>query len=216
MPSMTSTSTTSPSSFSTMYWAAVAPTLPAPTTVILGRAAIRSPFRARSPGGLGGVERRAGPEPRDLLAGHAVPELQLLGTSVGLLDPDRHRLAGLEPGEADDRDPVTLLEPLVVRRGLERQRQDPLLLEVRLGDPGKAAHHDHRAAKVAGGHRRVLAAGALAVVLVPDRDPPLAGRLHGPRGLGEVLVGLAGERVHTLAGGAGEGVDRAQEHVVAD
>src|SRR5215470_9366026 len=38
MPSMTSTSTTSPSSRSTAYWATEAPTLPAPTTVILGRA----------------------------------------------------------------------------------------------------------------------------------------------------------------------------------
>src|SRR5437762_4255533 len=36
-PSMTSTSTTSPSSRSTTYWATEAPTLPAPTTVILGR-----------------------------------------------------------------------------------------------------------------------------------------------------------------------------------
>src|ERR1700693_2543788 len=38
MPSITSTSTTSPSSFSTAYWAIEAPTLPAPTTVIFGRA----------------------------------------------------------------------------------------------------------------------------------------------------------------------------------
>src|SRR5215471_140927 len=37
MPSMTSTRTTSPSSRSTAYWATEAPTLPAPTTVILGR-----------------------------------------------------------------------------------------------------------------------------------------------------------------------------------
>src|SRR5206468_10522376 len=44
-PSMTSTSTTSPSSSSTAYWATVATTLPAPTTVILGRAPILSPYR---------------------------------------------------------------------------------------------------------------------------------------------------------------------------
>src|SRR5437870_11869545 len=36
-PSITSTSTTSPNSFSTTYWATEAPTLPAPTTLILGR-----------------------------------------------------------------------------------------------------------------------------------------------------------------------------------
>src|SRR5262245_20513491 len=41
MPSTTSTSTTSPSSFSTAYCATEAPTLPAPTMVIFGRAAIR-------------------------------------------------------------------------------------------------------------------------------------------------------------------------------
>src|SRR5436189_5055105 len=41
MPSTTSTSTTSPSSFSTTYWATLAPTLPAPTTVIFARAVIR-------------------------------------------------------------------------------------------------------------------------------------------------------------------------------
>src|SRR5262245_61339126 len=38
MPSITSTRTTSPSSRSTAYWATLAPTLPAPTTVIFGRA----------------------------------------------------------------------------------------------------------------------------------------------------------------------------------
>src|SRR5438876_2522620 len=41
MPSTTSTSTTSPSSFSTTYWATLAPTLPAPTTVIFARAVSR-------------------------------------------------------------------------------------------------------------------------------------------------------------------------------
>src|SRR6266436_706097 len=40
MPSITSTSTTSPSSRSTVYWATEAPTWPAPTTVIFGRAMI--------------------------------------------------------------------------------------------------------------------------------------------------------------------------------
>src|SRR4029450_2722061 len=40
MPSTTSTSTTSPSSFSTTYCATLAPTLPAPTTVIFGRGCV--------------------------------------------------------------------------------------------------------------------------------------------------------------------------------
>src|SRR2546428_13746770 len=43
---MTSTRTTSPSSFSTAYWATEAPTLPAPTTVILGRPASNVPSLA--------------------------------------------------------------------------------------------------------------------------------------------------------------------------
>src|SRR5256712_11370477 len=43
---MTSTRTTSPSSFSTAYWATEAPTLRAPTTVILGRPASNVPSLA--------------------------------------------------------------------------------------------------------------------------------------------------------------------------
>src|SRR5205814_8538717 len=49
MPSITSTNTTSPSSFSTAYWATVAPTLPAPTTVIFGLAIRASPCSGSSP-----------------------------------------------------------------------------------------------------------------------------------------------------------------------
>src|SRR5262245_59382846 len=56
-PSMTSTRTTSPSSFSTAYCATLAPTLPAPTTVILGLGIV---LLIRSP-------RTAGPQPRDVL-----------------------------------------------------------------------------------------------------------------------------------------------------
>src|SRR5713101_2088445 len=68
MPSITSTSTTSPSSFSTAYWATVAPTLPAPTTVIFGRAITCRPSGSSPcwPSELlspRGVRRRAGPEP---------------------------------------------------------------------------------------------------------------------------------------------------------
>src|SRR5882724_3460836 len=50
-PSITSTRTTSPSSFSTTYWATEAPTLPAPTTVIFGlpEATRASPCSGSSP-----------------------------------------------------------------------------------------------------------------------------------------------------------------------
>src|SRR5574340_980696 len=44
MPSTTSTRTTSPSSFFTVYCATLAPTLPAPTTVIFGRALVLMRF----------------------------------------------------------------------------------------------------------------------------------------------------------------------------
>src|SRR5207247_5423012 len=74
----TCTSTTSSSSFSTAYWATVAPTFPAPTTVILGRAPILSPYRLQLRHVLddGGAELRAlhflGPlhQPREVVGDH--------------------------------------------------------------------------------------------------------------------------------------------------
>src|SRR4030095_5006239 len=97
MPSTTSTSTTSPSSFSTAYCATEAPTLPAPTTVIFGRAAITRPF----------VASAARPEATTSL-------LDLLAAPVRLLDDDLHGPARLERGEAGDGHPVVLLEAIVV------------------------------------------------------------------------------------------------------
>src|SRR5262245_33890376 len=211
MPSMTSTSTTSPSSFSTAYCATEAPTLPAPTTVIFGRAAIRRPFLL-----LGGVERRPGFEPRDLLAGHGVLDGDLLGAPVWLADPERHRLARLEGRQPDDRHAVVLLDPIVVLGVAERQREHPLLLEVGLVDAGEAADQHRHAAEVARRHRGMLAARALTVVLVADGEPRLALGLQVTRGLREWLAGLPGQRIEALAGLASEGVGRAQEHVVAD
>src|SRR5262245_46882737 len=76
MPSMTSTSTTSPSSFSTAYCATLAPTLPAPTTVILGR--VWPPPRISAlPAGIA-----VRPEPR-LQLGHVLDDG---GAELGALD----------------------------------------------------------------------------------------------------------------------------------
>src|SRR5215813_5439722 len=76
MPSTTSTSTTSPSSFSTAYCATEAPTLPAPTMVIFGRAAIRDVLSWL---GLGGVERHGTSSPAALAA---ASHREKLATSV--------------------------------------------------------------------------------------------------------------------------------------
>jgi len=54
----------------------------------------------------------------------------------------------------------------------------PCFFQIRLVDARKGTHDDGRAAEVARGHRRVLAAAALTVVLVADHDPLHAGRLE--------------------------------------
>src|SRR5439155_25466993 len=114
----------------------------------------------------GGVERRAGPEPRDLLVRHAVVRPDRLGGPVGLADDNGDRLPGRQAPESGDAHAVILPEPFVVARIAERQRQDALLLEVRLVD-AREAPDDHRlAAEIARAHRGVLPARPFAVVLV--------------------------------------------------
>src|SRR5437867_12888040 len=82
-PSITSTSTTSPNSFSTTYWATEAPTLPAPTTLILGRrlmtlsgsarpTCMRAPLQLRHDRDDGRRELRALHLPRGL---HETPQV---------------------------------------------------------------------------------------------------------------------------------------------
>src|SRR5256712_13714112 len=91
---MTSTRTTSPSSFSTAYWATEAPTLPAPTTVILGRPASNVPSLAyRLATEAGGwipdtprPRRRPRPPPPDRPP-PARPPRPLLGTGGALHPP---------------------------------------------------------------------------------------------------------------------------------
>ena len=80
-----------------------------------------------------------------------------------------------ELGETDDVDGVVDQDPLVVVGVREREREDTLLLEVRLVDPGEGTDDDRSPVHVPHLHRRVLARRAFAVVLVADRDPGDAG-----------------------------------------
>src|SRR5207245_9661682 len=96
-PSITSTSTTSPNSFSTTYWATEAPTLPAPTTLILGRrlmtlsgsalpTCMRAPLQLRHGLDDGRPVLRALHIPRALYEAREV-----VGVRLGLV---RHHLSG--------------------------------------------------------------------------------------------------------------------------
>src|SRR5262245_27359437 len=151
MPSITSTSATSPSSRSTAYWATEAPTLPAPTTVIFarpvtmcGHPGVGRPhecgrsLRSRHSWLDQGVEGGAGLEPADLLLGQGVTAVDRHGLASGLGDHDLHRLAGRQRRKALDRQAVRRVDEVVVLRVLERQGQHALLLEVGLGDAGEA------------------------------------------------------------------------------
>src|SRR5215470_4257133 len=150
MPSMTSTSTTSPSSRSTAYWATEAPTLPAPTTVILGRAMAYPLCSER----LHAVDDGR-PELRAL---HFLGALHEAGEVVGddllgqrLLDAGIDAIGRLRPAHVaehhlpgeDDRARIDLVLPCVLRRramrGLE-QRVSGLVIDVGAGGDADAAH----------------------------------------------------------------------------
>src|SRR5512132_1072927 len=124
---MTSTSTTSPSSFSTRYCATEAPTLPAPTTVIFGRAAMGVPsLELCHVLDDGGAELRALHllralhEPREVVGDDLLLDrlLEAGDDPVGGVGPAhvaQHHLAG-----EDDRARVDLVLARVLRRGAVR------------------------------------------------------------------------------------------------
>src|SRR5436190_497300 len=145
------TSTTSPSSFSTAYWATVAPTFPAPTTVILGRAPILSPYRLQLRHVLddGGAELRAlhflGAlhQPREVVGDHlGLDRLLQAGDDpvrrVGPAHVAEHHLA-----RQDHRPRVHLVLSRVFRRravgGLE-QRVAGVVVDVGAGRDADTAH----------------------------------------------------------------------------
>src|SRR6266478_3971111 len=163
-----------------------------------------------------GVQGGARLEPPDLFVGQGVLALDGDALAAGLRDDHGDGLARRELREPRDADAVVLLHEVVVGRLREGQRQDALLLEVGLGDPREAPDDDDPAAEIARRHGGVLAARSLAVVLVADDDPAQTLGLELARHLREVLPLLPRHGVDALARLAGEGVDGAQEHVVAD
>ena len=126
-----------------------------------------------------------------------------------------HRGVGRQVGEAVDADRVVLADLVVGGRVGEGERQQALLLQVRLVDAGEAAGQDHLGVAEPGLHGGVLAGAALAVVLVADGHPADAGLVEALGDLGE-RAGLAVERVLPRAGLARVGVDGAEEEVAGD
>src|SRR5215470_16755034 len=117
------------------------------------------------------VQRRSGAEPADVLLGQAVASLDRNGPAVRLVDPDLDGPLRRQGPEAHHAHAVRLLEQVVVLGVLERQGQDPLLLQVGLVDAREALDQHGLGAEVSRRHGRVLPARALPVVLVPDHDP---------------------------------------------
>src|SRR5688572_28883802 len=103
MPSTMSTRTTSPRPHSARRWAVVAPTLPPPTTVILGRALFLMTSPARRSGALPHVLDDGVPELgalQELRAGHLA--LQVVRDALlpdGLLEPGDNQGRRLVPAE---------------------------------------------------------------------------------------------------------------------
>src|ERR671931_2454993 len=161
---MTSTRTTSPSSFSTAYWATEAPTLPAPTTVIFGRrvvtlntsalpACMRARLRLALQRGHTLDDRRA--ELRALHLRRALHQpREVVGDHLGLDrllqsrdDPVRRvgpsQVAQQHLAREDDRAGVDLVLPGVLRRRPVRrleQRVPGLVVDVRARGDADATH----------------------------------------------------------------------------
>ena len=110
---------------------------------------------------------------------------------------------------------VVLADLVVGGRVGEGERQQALLLQVRLVDAGEAAGEDHLGVAEPGLHGGVLAGAALAHVLVADGHPADAGLVEALGDLREG-AGLAVERVLPGAGLAGVGVDGAEVEVAGD
>ena len=130
-----------------------------------------------------------------------------------MLDVRGHHDARREVGKADQADPVVLADALVVGRIAEGQREQALLLQVRLVDPREATGDDRGPAEQPWRQRGVFAAAALAIVSVADRHQLTPARPAVPRDVGE-RAGLTVVHVgSSLAGVAREGVVRPDEHV---
>src|SRR5215468_9226971 len=178
MPSMTSTSTTSPSSRSTEYWATEAPTLPAPTTVIFGRA-MACPLCSER---LHAVDDGR-PELRAL---HFLGAFHEAGEVVGddllgqrLLDAGVDAIGRLRPAHVaehhlpreDDGAGIDLVLPRILgRRAVRRleQRVSGLVVDVRAGGDADTAHL--RGQRIGQEIAREVAAGDHVELVGPRED----------------------------------------------
>src|SRR5438093_1093760 len=195
-PSMTSTSTTSPSSFSTAYWATVAPTFPAPTTVILGRAPILSPYRLQ----LRHVLDDDGAELRALhFLGALHQPREVVGDHLGLdrlLEAGDDPVGGVGPAHVaehhlarqDDRARIDLVLAGILRRRPVRrfeQRVTGVVFDVRAGRDADAA--DLRGERIGQQVARQVAGGDHVELVRPRQDLLQEG--VGDRVLDEDLAG---------------------------
>ena len=143
-------------------------------------------------------------------------QVERVRRAVGVEHRTADAAAWRERRDSGQRHPVVgRAHPAIVGRVGERERQDALLLEVRLVYARKALRNDCGAAEVPGRHGRMLAAAALAVVFAayddpPDAVPPVRARHLRARSL------LAGAHVRGPADPCRvERADRAEQHVVA-
>src|SRR5215831_19114381 len=93
------------------------------------------------------IEGGAALEPLDLGCAVGVPERQRVRRAVGVPDDARDGLAGREILETGEAQTVVLADLVVVRRVGERERQQPLLLEVTLVDSREGSGNDGGAAQ---------------------------------------------------------------------
>src|ERR1700722_2006838 len=98
------------------------------------------------------VECTAGPESLELVMAERVGTAELPTAPVGLGESTGHRRVRGQLGQVEDRDEVVFADDVVRRRIGEGQREETLLLQVRLMDPGEGAGQDHEPAAVPGFH----------------------------------------------------------------
>ena len=117
------------------------------------------------------VQSAAGVEPFDLILRQRVVRREFHGLAVSLVENTGHRVVRCQVGQAADRDGVAVSNRVPRGRIVEGEREDALLLQVRLMDAGERLCEHRVATAKAWFHRCVLTTRALANVLLADEDP---------------------------------------------
>ena len=117
------------------------------------------------------VQRRALLEPLELRWPVGVMQTQRLCSAIRVLDDALDGLARSQVLQSDEADAVVLTDAVVVRQVTERERQQPLLLQVAFVDAGEAADDDRHATKEPRRQSGVFTAAALPVVVITNDDP---------------------------------------------